>query len=149
YTFDQYTELQQARPRGRRAFGDALAAMQPAAPADDAARLRADFEAASGQELFRTWWGTSPVAKFVRQEVESGLGAGSGRVEAVLGSLLHVPIDLGTALLLSFFICIDFCTVRRAVRGLRQTWLRDVYDEMAPALSSLGTLIGRAMHAQG
>jgi predicted PurR-regulated permease PerM len=35
------------------------------------------------------------------------------------------------------------------MRSLRGTWLRDVYNELAPALSSLGELIGRAMHAQG
>jgi predicted PurR-regulated permease PerM len=51
--------------------------------------------------------------------------------------------------LLSLLICIDFPNLKRSLPRLRQTWLRDVYDEMAPALTSLGQLIGRAMHAQG
>src|SRR5262249_2913059 len=90
------------------------------------------------------------VAKFIRSQVESGVGGdNSGRMHRVVATLINVPIDLGTALLLSFFICIDFENLRRAMRGLKETWLRDVYDEMAPALSNLVELIGRALHAQG
>src|SRR5262249_55667956 len=54
-----------------------------------------------------------------------------------------------TALLLSIFICIDFPNLKRGFQRLQDTWLRDVYDEMVPALSNLGQLIGRSMHAQG
>ena len=50
---------------------------------------------------------------------------------------------------MSFFICIDFPQLRRALAKLRETWLRDVYDEIVPALASLGHLIGTAMRAQG
>jgi predicted PurR-regulated permease PerM len=60
-----------------------------------------------------------------------------------------VPVDLATALLLSTFICLDFPNLQRGFRRLRDTWLRDVYDEMAPALSGLAQLIGRSMRAQG
>jgi predicted PurR-regulated permease PerM len=148
YTFDQYVELQKARPQGRRAFGDALEAMEPSQESDREARLRADFEAAKQHELFQAWWGTSASARFIRHQVESG-GGGSGRVERLLTSLLNVPVDLSTALLLSFFIAIDFPRLQRGCRRLRETWLRDVYDEMAPALSSLARLVGRAMQAQG
>src|SRR5262249_22049322 len=76
-------------------------------------------------------------------------GDGAGRFEGVITSLINVPLDIGTALLLSIFICIDFPNLRRGFQRLRDTWLRDVYDEMAPALSSLAHLIGRSMHAQG
>src|SRR5262249_23645318 len=123
-------------------------AMQPDPDAETS--IRADFEAAARHELFESWWGTSSVAKVVRHEVESGGGwDNAGRLEQHLASLLSVPVDLGTALLLSFFICIDFPTLRRACRRLRDTWLRDGYDELAPALTSLGQLVGRAMQAQG
>jgi predicted PurR-regulated permease PerM len=150
YTFDQYVELQKVRPQGRRAFGDALDSMLPSQESDPEARLRADFEAAKKHELFQSWWGTSSSAKFIRHELESGVsGDGTGRVERILTSLLNVPLDLTTALLLSFFICIDFPRLQRGCRRLRDTWLRDVYDEMAPALTNLGLLIGRAMQAQG
>lgn len=67
----------------------------------------------------------------------------------MLTSFLNVPIDLSTAILLSFLICIDFPRVKRACQGLRETWLKDVYDELAPALSRLAMLVGRAMQAQG
>src|SRR5262249_34276405 len=43
----------------------------------------------------------------------------------------------------------DFPQLKRATQRLRETRLREVYDEFAPALSSLGQLIARAMHAQG
>jgi predicted PurR-regulated permease PerM len=150
YTYEEYTELQKVRPEGRQAFGAALAKMRPTLEGESEAQLRADFEAAKQQELFQSWWGASSFAKFVRQQVESGTAAGgSERMERVITSLLNVPVDLSTALLLSLFICIDFPNLRRAMSRLRETWLRDVYDEMAPALTNLATLIGRAMHAQG
>src|SRR5262249_35867766 len=63
--------------------------------------------------------------------------------------LINIPLDLTTALLLSIFICIDWPNLKRGFQRLRETWLRDVYDEMAPALSNLAELVGRSMHAQG
>jgi predicted PurR-regulated permease PerM len=150
YTLEQYLALQKVRPQGRRAFGDALEMMMPTAGADHEASLRADFEAARTHELFKEWWGTSSIAKLVRQHVEPApSGAGSDRMEHILTSLVNLPLDLSTALLLSFFICIDFPRLKGATRRLRETWLREVYDEFAPALSSLGHLIARAMQAQG
>jgi predicted PurR-regulated permease PerM len=148
YTFEEYIELQKVRPQGKRAFGDALEKMRPTAQEDGEARLRADFEAAKKHELFQEWWATSSIGNFVRRQVEGG-GGGGGRMERIVSSLINLPLDLGTALLLSLFICIDFPNLKRAFPRLRETRARDVYDEMAPALSSLGHLIGRAMHAQG
>jgi predicted PurR-regulated permease PerM len=150
YTLEQYLVLQKARPQGRRTFGDTLEKMMPTAHGESEARLRADFETAKKHDLFQEWWGTSSIAKFVRQHVEpTEGGAGGAMMERVVSSLLNVPVDLGTALLLSFFICIDFPKLRQAAQRLRETWLRDVYDEFVPAFSSLGKLVGRAMHAQG
>jgi predicted PurR-regulated permease PerM len=150
YTFEQYIELKQIRPQGPVAFGKAVENFKPSQGGNGEAQLRADFEAAKKHELFEEWWGTSAVAKFVRQHVESSAsGAGSVQIERIVTTLMRIPLDLGTALLLSFFICIDFPALRRAARMLRETWLRDAYDEMAPALSSLGQLTGRALHAQG
>jgi predicted PurR-regulated permease PerM len=124
--------------------------IKPSAQGSGDAQLRADFEAAKQQELFQQWWSTSSLAKLVRQHLEStGSGAGSSQIEHIITTLMRIPLDLGTALLLSFFICIDFPALRRAAPLLRDTWLRDGYDEMAPALSSLGQLTGRALHAQG
>jgi predicted PurR-regulated permease PerM len=75
--------------------------------------------------------------------------AASGRIERIVGSLLNVPIDLATALTISIFICIDFVNLKKSLPLLRKTWLRDVYDEMAPALVDMGHLVGRFMQLQG
>jgi predicted PurR-regulated permease PerM len=150
YTFEQYLELQKARSQGQAAFGQAVDRIKPAGDEDVEARLRADFEAAKEHELFKEWWGTSSTAQFIRQRVEGNLsGEGSGRAEALLSSLLDIPAELATALLLSFFICIDFPRLSRGVKLLRETWLREVYEELAPALTRLAHLVGRAMYAQG
>jgi predicted PurR-regulated permease PerM len=160
YTFDQFIELQAARPTGPAAFGAALDKMQaksmghdsagPNAMDPDASSLRADFEAAKQHELFQDWWTTSSLAKMVRYQLDTGLsGQTTGRVERLLASLLNVPVQLAAALLLSLFICIDFRTLQRAGRTLRDTWLRDAYDEVVPVFTRLGLLVGQAMRAQG
>jgi predicted PurR-regulated permease PerM len=147
YSFDEFLKLQTARAKGPKEFGEAMQSLEGAPHYGDA-ELRADFEAAKKHELFLAWWGSSSLAKMVRRPLESG-GIDTGRLDRYLASTLDVPLDLGTALLLSFFICIDFPTLRRGIKRLRETWLRPVYDELAPALTSLGTLVGRAMQAQG
>src|SRR5262249_19784765 len=136
-------------PQGRVAFGNALEKIKPAAEGDRDAQLRADFEAAKKHELFQEWWGTDSTARFIRHQVESDVsGGGEGRADRVLRSLLNVPLDLSSALLISFFISIDFPPLRRAFPKLRKTWLGDVFDDLAQPLSSLGHLMGRAMQAQ-
>jgi predicted PurR-regulated permease PerM len=150
YAFDQYLELQKVRPQGPRVFGETLDKLMPSAQSETEAQLRADFEAAKEHELFENWWSTSGVARFIRHELESSASEeDSSRVEHILTSLLNIPLDIITALLLSFFICIDFPTLQRAIQKLRETWLRDVYYELAPVMSQLALLIGRAMFAQG
>jgi predicted PurR-regulated permease PerM len=150
YTFEEYIELQKVRPEGRRAFGDAVEKLRPTAAEDGEARMQADFEAAKKHELFQHWWGTSSTARFVQQQVHGDVsGDGAARLERIITSLINVPLDLATALLLSIFICIDFPNLKRGFQRLRETWLREVYDEMVPRLASLAQLIGRSMHAQG
>ena len=149
YTFDQYLELQKARTEGQVAFGEAMQKIKPAGTETEA-QLRADFTAAEEHKLFQEWWGTNSTAQFIRKQIESGsTGAGAERMERVLSSMLNIPLDLMTALLLSFFICIDFPRLKRGVSSLRETWLRETYDEIAPALDKLGRLIGQCMRAQG
>jgi predicted PurR-regulated permease PerM len=150
YTFDQYLALQEARPKGLPVFGATLEKLIPSTAADGESRLRADFEAAKRHELFQQWWGSSSTAKFIRQQIESSTsGGGSERMKRFISSLLNIPVDLATALILSFFICIDFPALQRGFRRLRDTALRDVYEEIIPPLSSLGLLTGRSMRAQG
>src|SRR5262249_9013799 len=134
FTFEQYLDLQKARSQGRPAFGQAMDTIKPPAAGDAESRLHADFEAAKQHELFQQWWSTSSTGQFIRHHLENDLSGDSGsRVEQVIASLLNIPAALATALLLSFFICIDFPRLRSGVRQLRETWLREVYDEIAPA----------------
>jgi predicted PurR-regulated permease PerM len=149
YTFEQYVELQKAWPQGRVAFGNTLEQIKPSSQEEGDAQLRADFEAAKKHELFQEWWGTNSTARFIRHQVESNVsGGGEGRADRALHTILNIPLDLSSALLLSFFICIDFPALRRAFPRLRETWLRDVFDDLAQPLSSLARLMGRAMQAQ-
>jgi predicted PurR-regulated permease PerM len=149
YTFDQYQELQKARAQGKLAFSKAMDKIEPSTGADDESKLRADFEAAKEHELFQHWWGTNSVAQVVRHQFEGNQGGGAERLQGIFSSLLNLPVDLSTALILSFFICIDFPRLRGGVRRLQETWLKEIYDEIAPALTSLAHLIGKALHCQG
>jgi predicted PurR-regulated permease PerM len=150
YTFEQYVVLKNAHADGARAFGDALEALQPTAAADRDSQLREDFEAAKKHELFQHWWSTSSTADFIRHHLTGGFAQwGSAQMERTVAAIVDLPEAIGTALLLSLFICIDFPRLRQGLRALRGTWLRDVHDELAPALSSLGNLIGLSMQAQG
>jgi predicted PurR-regulated permease PerM len=150
YTFEEYLELQKARPQGKRAFGDAMEKIRPTAEGGTEARVRSDFEAAKKHELFQHWWGTSSTALFVQQQLHKHVSGsdGAGRVEKIITSLINIPMDIATALLLTIFICIDFPNLKRGFRRLQDTWLRDIYDEMVPALSALAGLIGKSMNAQ-
>jgi predicted PurR-regulated permease PerM len=70
-------------------------------------------------------------------------------MDRIFNVLISVPTDLATALLLSLFICVDFPRLREGLASLRGTWLREVYEEVAGTLGSLGRLIGRSLYAQG
>jgi predicted PurR-regulated permease PerM len=150
YTFAEFLALQQARSQGEGAFSATMAKLRPNELTQNEAEVMADFKASKKHELFVKWWDTSSPARFIRHEIESHLsGNATDKMESMLTSLLNVPLDLTTALLLSFLICIDFQSMKRAVQSLRHTWLRDVYDEIVPALTSLAKLIGISMYAQG
>ncbi|HQR06929.1 MAG TPA: AI-2E family transporter [Gemmatales bacterium] len=150
YTFEQYIKLQKARSHGQAAFSAVMAKIKPVTGEQTEEQLKQDFEAFKKHELFQAWWSTSSPAKFIRHELDfNASGSLSTHLEGMATSLLNIPLDLSTALLLSFLICIDFPALRRASQRLRTTWLRDVYDELIPALTRLGQLIGKAMYAQG
>lgn len=151
YPFELYTALKKARPQGKQAFAAVLDQHEEAGT-DREARVRADFVAAKRHELFQKWWGDNPVARFCREQAAGRLSdsgdKASAWVDAALSTFLDLPLTVATALLLSLFICVDFPALRRGVRRLRNTWLRDVYDEVAPALTRLAHLIGRSFQAQ-
>src|SRR5262249_51591114 len=122
----------------------------PTPEADSEARLRADFEAAKKHELFHEWWASSGTARFVRHQIGTRLSGGDpNHMDKVVSSLLNIPVDLSTAMILALFICIDFPHLRLAAQRLRETWLRDAYDEITPVFRDLTELIGLSFRAQG
>jgi predicted PurR-regulated permease PerM len=147
YSFEEYIALEKIRPQGALAFGNTLQKMKPRTAEGSDAQLRADFEAAKKHELFQQWWSTNSFAKLVRHYLEDTSASGSS-LERIAPMLMKIPLDLSTALLLSFFICIDFPGLQRAARVLRDTWLRDPYDEVVPVFAGLGQLTARALRAQ-
>lgn len=150
YTFDQFITLQAARVHGQLAFSQAVEELHPFVLQRPSTQLQTDFEASMKHELFQKWWNTSSPAKFIRHEIESNTTDNvSGHMEGMLTSLLNIPLDITTALLLSFLICIDFPAMKRASQLVHESWLRDVYEEIVPALSKLARLVGTAMYAQG
>jgi predicted PurR-regulated permease PerM len=150
YPFDVYVELRKARPLGMKAFGEAMEKVHPRSEEDREAKVREDFETAKEHELFQKWWSESSNAHLIRHVVDNTLGNGqSEHLDRQVTALLGVPAALCTALLLSLFICLDFPHLRQGFQGVRQTWMRDIYDELVPAFASVGQLIARAMMAQG
>ena len=75
---------------------------------DREAQQRLDFEAAKTHELFDAWWSTWCGDIYPPSDgFEPGGKGGRPRRAFALG-VFDVPLDLAMALLLSFFICIDF-----------------------------------------
>src|SRR5262249_4080267 len=152
YTFDQYVALRAARGQGKQPFAEAMAKVEGGAGPDPETRLRLDFEAAKKHELFQQWWASSSAGRVLREQVAGRPSRLGGTVTAwaehSLAGFLDLPVTIATAFLLSLFICIDFPGLQRGVRRLRDTWLRDAYDEVAPAMVRLAHLVGRSFQAQ-
>src|SRR6185295_15199279 len=43
----------------------------------------------------------------------------------------------------------DYATLKRGVGRLRETWVRDIYEEIVPALTRMGQLVALSLKAQG
>jgi predicted PurR-regulated permease PerM len=72
-----------------------------------------------------------------------------GAIGQLVPKILLFPMQLLTALLLSFLITIDVPRLRSGLEKLSRTRFRHVYWEIKPGLVSFGLLIGRAFQAQG
>ena len=153
YDFDKFQELNAAYAKGEAAF---VAALGPPVATDDAAgqaRLHAAFEQFERRELAEKWWANDPVAVLVRHHAEADLDSLAGKIgqraEDLVRLLLGLPAQLATVLLLSFFITVDFPSLRAGVRSLQHSRLRFLFDDLFPGLAQLGNLIGKAFLAQG
>lgn len=149
YTYFQ--TLAAAYPQGKQAFLQAVDQHDQTAE-ESPAHQRFDFESATKLELGQQWWATSPTADWVRDHAtEDGpkiLEAGVKRIDQGLSHLLRIPIQIGTALLLSIFMLFEWQGVKSGVASIRNTRLRSIYDEIAPGVIALGKLIGKTFQGQ-
>jgi predicted PurR-regulated permease PerM len=153
YDYGKFQQLNAAYAKGETAFITTLGPQVAANDAAGQARLRADFEQFERRELAEKWWANDPVAVLVRHHAESDLDLLAStigkRVEDLVTLILGLPAQLATVLLLSFFITVDFPSLRAGVRSLQQSRLRFLFDDLFPGLVQLGNLIGKAFLAQG
>ena len=153
YDYDSYLQLKEAYSRGKIAFIAALSRSLAGSEAASTAEVREAFRIAKQRELANAWWVNSHLAVIVRHHAESGLDFAAGRLSQLVGdfvsSLLSLPGQIVTVLLLSFFITVDFPNLRAGVRSLQDSRLRFLYAELMPGILELGHLVGKAFLAQG
>ena len=98
----------------------------------------------------------SPTASFIQQLVadkdaegsQHGLKNTIDTIRNVGGYLLGIASAFLLSLLFSFLIVLDFPNLTEAVRGLRNTRIRFIYDEVADSIYMFATVMGRALEAQ-
>lgn len=153
FDFPTYMSLREARKKGKEAFSKALA--KPASPDElvRRARLHQDFQTLKRQELADHWWENSPSAMAVRSHVSRGMAdwssSAAGWIQSAVAYGVTIPVQLTTALLLSFFITVDFTNLRQGVQRLEESRLKGIYREIYPGVISFAQLIGRSFQAQG
>ncbi len=146
-----FQTLAAAYPQGKQAFLDVVR-QHNATEQESPQQQQFDFESATKQELGQQWWATSHAADWVRDHAASDgpkmLEAVVKRVDEGFGELVRIPIQVVTALLLAFFMLIEWDGVKSGVAGLRDTRLRPIYDEIAPGVIALGKLMGKSFQGQ-
>lgn len=153
YTLEEYRTLRTAAEGPLSAFQKALDSLHPGESAERRDRReRNAFERRERAALY-TEWKKGEVAGKLQEKLEehaialmTSLGSSIGQI---VPKLLLFPMQLFTALLLSFLITIDVPRLRAGLEKLSHTRFRHVYWEIKPGLVSFGLLIGRAFQAQG
>ncbi len=152
YEYDKYLELIEAYKKGEDAFKLALQDLKPKSEEERLAQAREAFEQSETRRLVSDWL-KSPTylqaREWVSNSIKSGLDDMGGWVRSLAGYVINVPIQLALSLLLSFFITFDIPRLRRGILGLRNSRVKDFFEEIAPGLYNFGRLIGRAFQAQG
>lgn len=148
FDFDTFEQLSAAYPRGEQAF----AAVLGKGEARDRESEMRGFKLSMQRQLADQWWRESSAALFARHHVTTNLGDMSARaanyLQKALAYGLTIPVQLGMALLLSFFIMIDYPNLKRGTAALHGSSVGRIYDEIAPSLVRLGRLIGVSFYAQ-
>lgn len=149
YAFDRYLSLKAAYDQGKEAFSRELGDEAEVTDED----LRKDFELYQQEQEFGRWMRDEPAAAQLREAAKKFGDELVSQVPAkIVGGvqlLVSLPVKIGLALLLSFFITFDIPKIRRGVRKLRNSRISGFYEEIAPGLANFGHLIGRAFQAQG
>ncbi|MFO0948423.1 MAG: AI-2E family transporter [Planctomycetota bacterium] len=148
FDFDTFLQLRDAYPQGEQAFAKVL---NKGVSRDRESEMRG-FQLSMQRQLADQWWRESSAALFIRHHVTTNLGDLSAEaatyLQKALAYGLTIPVQLGMALLLSFFIMIDYPNLKRGTKALHGSRIGKIYDEIAPSLVRLGRLIGVSFYAQ-
>ncbi len=149
--YSLYQTLVAAYPKGKQVFLDAVR-QHDNQEKESPAHQQFDFESTNKLELGQQWWATSHSAAWCREHIAADgpkvLEAVAARFDKALNRLLRIPIQIVTALLLSFFMLIEWDGVKTGVVNLRDTRVRPIYDEVAPGIVALGKLVGKSFQGQ-
>ena len=150
--YDVYALLCEAYPQGKAQFAKVLQA-HTKQTTESSRQMQEDFERATRRELTRKWWTTDPAAaslrEHVRQDVPQVAESVAFHIEEAIRSFIALPAQLATALLLTIFITLDFNELKQGCLNLRESRIRDIFDEIATGLVILARLIGKSFSAQG
>jgi predicted PurR-regulated permease PerM len=160
YSLEQYETLRAASSGDISDFSDALRSINSADSVSsvndpkqgELRREREIFERTERTKLYAEWKRGELAGKLQEKVEEHALALMSslgGAIGQLVPKILLFPMQLLTALLLSFLITIDVPRLRSGLEKLSRTRFRHVYWEIKPGLVSFGLLIGRAFQAQG
>jgi predicted PurR-regulated permease PerM len=158
YDYDKYVELREAheeedRDKSVQLFSQLIGGLLPEDETEDERleRERAGFELKRREEAVADWKKTER-AQMLGDKTEKFAGVGldflASKVAAVGKRMIALPFELALSFLLSLFIVIDIHRLKKGIRRLEESRLKNFYAEIAPSLSSFGRLIGRAFQAQ-
>lgn len=152
YDRDSFLALSAAYGEGAAAFNRVYRARVIQTP-EGLALARLDFQRAKELELARQWWAASPAAASLRAHLEQdATGAAArlaDRVVAGVRTLIAIPAQVGTALLLTILISFDMAGLKRGALRLGESRLAGLYGKVVPSLVAVARLIGRSFAAQG
>ncbi|QDU63022.1 hypothetical protein Pan216_38960 [Planctomycetes bacterium Pan216] len=151
YSFADFEKLEEAYGKGRAAFQKTF--QETIADSPDARPLiEADFRQETESRLAQQWWKSNPLAisiqRYLRLDGSKLLGSLGGWSQEALQAAVVLPIELLTAIMLAFFVTLDWKNLVKSVRCLSDSSLRDFYREYAPALSIFCRLLGRTFEVQ-
>jgi predicted PurR-regulated permease PerM len=160
YSLEQYETLRAASSGDISDFSDALRSIHTIDSVSslndpkqgESRREREIFERTERSKLYAEWKRGELAGKLQEKVEEHALALMSslgGAIGQLVPKILLFPMQLLTALLLSFLITIDVPRLRSGLEKLSRTRFRHVYWEIKPGLVSFGLLIGRAFQAQG